>query len=203
MKQKLQNSPLKERFRHLLAVISGQRFLQKQGLGNEVPFFICSFKSEEQVEMEKMQQNLIKHLEQKGVRVLEINLYALSIQLLKERGIWQQVLEQEDSISKEQLQELLQGVLDTEVHLVPQIASRLANNDFDVLFLSGIGEVFPYIRSHNVLNNLQSTAKEKPTILFFPGNYSHSLEIGASLDLFGKLHDDKYYRAFDIFDYEA
>jgi len=72
-----------------------------------------------------------------------------------------------------------------------------------VIFLSGVGEVFPYIRSHNVLNNLQSTAKDKPTVMFFPGAYTHSLESGASLDLFGRLHDDKYYRAFNIFHCEV
>ncbi|MBN9325199.1 MAG: DUF1788 domain-containing protein, partial [Delftia acidovorans] len=54
----------------------------------------------------------------------------------------------------------------------------------------------------NVLNNLQSTAKEKPTVMFFPGKYTQSLDTGASLDLFGILHDDKYYRAFDITHYE-
>ncbi len=109
----------------------------------------------------------------------------------------------EGTVSKEQLKELLQGVLDPEAHLVPAIASKLANTDFEVLFLSGVGEVFPYIRSHNVLNNLQSVAKEKPTIMFFPGVFTHSLESGASLDLFGRLHDDKYYRAFNIFHCEV
>ena len=59
--------------------------------------------------------------------------------------------------------------------------------------------MFPYIRSHNVLNNLQSVACEKPTVMFFPGVYTHSQESGASLDLFGRLRDDKYYRAFNIF----
>jgi len=39
-------------------------------------------------------------------------------------------------------------------------------------------------------------------VMFFPGEYKHSLEEGASLDLFGRLHDDKYYRAFNIFDYQ-
>jgi hypothetical protein len=93
--------------------------------------------------------------------------------------------------------------LDPETNLVPAIATKLKNNDFDILFLSGVGEVFPYIRSHHVLNNLQSTAKEKPTLMFFPGAYTHTLESGASLDLFDRLHDDKYYRAFNIFHCEA
>jgi len=158
---------MQERFHHLFSVISGKRFLQKQGLGNEVPFFICPFQAKESVEMERLQKRLVNRLEQSGVQVLEINLY------------------------------------DPEAHLIPAIAREMAATKFDVLLLSGIGEVFPYIRSHNVLNNLQSTAKEKPTVLFFPGEYTHSLEVGASLDLFGKLHDDKYYRAFNIFHCEV
>jgi hypothetical protein len=194
---------MQARFQHLFAVISSQRFLTKQGLGNEVPFFICPYKPEESVEMERLQRQLINRLEQAGIRILEINLYDLSIEILKERDIWDQIVEMEDSVSKEQLKELLQGVLDPEAHLVPAIAAKLASIDFEVLFLSGVGEVFPYIRSHNVLNNLQSTAKEKPTVMFFPGAYTHSLESGASLDLFGRLHDDKYYRAFNIFHCEA
>ncbi len=83
------------------------------------------------------------------------------------------------------------------------IANRITGAEYDVMFLLGVGEVFPFIRSHNVLNNLQSTAKEKPTVMFFPGDYTHSLESGASLELFGRLHDDKYYRAFNIFLCEA
>ncbi|OPZ73542.1 MAG: hypothetical protein BWY82_01107 [Verrucomicrobia bacterium ADurb.Bin474] len=194
---------MQERFQHLYTVISGQRFLNKQGLGNEVPFFICPFKPEESVEMGRIQRQLINRLGQNGIRILEINLYDLSIEILKDRDIWSQIVEMEESVSKEQLKELLQGVLDPETHLVPAIAAKMASTDFEVFFLSGVGEVFPYIRSHNVLNNLQSAAKEKPTVMFFPGAYTHSLESGASLDLFGRLRDDKYYRAFNIFHCEA
>lgn len=196
-------APVQERFQHLFAVMSGQRFLKKQGLGNEVPFFICPYKPEEAVEMQRLQRQLVNRLAQAGITVLEIDLYDLSVALLKARDIWDQVLEIEASVSKEELKELLQGVLDPETHLVPAIARKLDETDFDVLFISGVGEVFPYIRSHNVLNNLQSTAKDKPTVMFFPGAYTHSLAAGASLDLFGRLHDDKYYRAFNIFHCEA
>lgn len=58
---------MQDRFQHLLAVISGQRFLNKQGLGNEVPFFICPFKPEESLEMERLQRQLVNRLEQAGV----------------------------------------------------------------------------------------------------------------------------------------
>jgi hypothetical protein len=193
----------KNRFDHLLLVISSQRFINKQGLGNEVPFFICPYPADEAVAMEAMRVSLLNQLHSRGVRALEINLYDLSISLLRDRGIWDDILAAEPTMGKDELKELLQGVLDPETHLIPAIGARLAEQDFDVLFLTGVGEVYPYIRSHNVLNNLQSTAKKKPTVMFFPGTYTHGLATGASLDLFGILHDDKYYRAFNILHYEV
>jgi len=188
-----------ERFDHLLKLISSERFLKMQGLGNEVPFFICPFSPKEAVQMEQMTHQLANRLVQQGVQVLEINLYDLAIELLRERGIWERVLAIEETVDKAHFKELLQGVLDPETHMVPAIAKRMKARPFDVLFITGVGPVFPYIRSHNVLNNLQSTVKDQPTVLFFPGTYTQSLESGASLDLFGRLHDDKYYRAFNIY----
>ena len=158
----------KERFEHLLKVISSERFLNKRGLGNEVPFFICPYPADQAVAIETMRANLVNQLTNLGVHILEINLYDLSISLLRERAIWEQIIATEQECSKEELKELLQGVLDPQGHLIPAIRARLLEHEFDVLFLSGVGEVFPFIRSHNVLNNLQSTAKEKPTMLFFP-----------------------------------
>lgn len=195
--------PLQDRYDHLLRVISGERFLNKKGLGNEVPFFICPYPPEEALAMNRMQNQLKNRLEHQGIGVLNINLYDLAINLLKDRGIWEQILDIEKETTKDEIKELLQGVLDPEFHLVPEIGAIMAKASFDVMFISGVGEVFPYIRSHNVLNNLQSTAKEKPTVMFFPGVYTQTLEKGASLDLFGRLHDDKYYRAFNIFHREA
>ena len=203
MTQDISNAPIAERFEHLYKLMSSERFLKMQGLGNEVPFFICPFASKESVEMSNLGNQLVRKLQQNGIRVLKINLYDLSIELLKGRGIWEKVLEMEESISKDQLKELLQGVLDPETHLVPAIAAKMDQTEFEVMFITGVGEVFPYIRSHSVLNNLQSTAKERPTLMFFPGEYTQTVESGASLDLFGRLRDDKYYRAFNIYHVEV
>jgi hypothetical protein len=194
------DSQIPEIYAHLLAVISSEKFLKMQGLGNEIPFFICPF---DPANAEKMNRDvigpLINQLAHLGIRVLRVDLFDLSIEILKKRGIWEQTLEAEADISKSELKDLLQGVLDPEYHLIPAIAEKMQKDDFDVLFITGVGEVFPYIRSHTVLNNLQSAAKEKPTIMFFPGEYSQSVEKGSSLNLFGKLLDDNYYRAFNIY----
>ena len=199
----LRGPQARELLEHLETVIASRRFIEKQGLNNEVPFFICPYRPEESVEMEVLRGQLMKRLEQKSVRILEINLYDLTLELLDGRKLLGRILQAESSMPKSKIKETLQGVLDPERHLVPAISERAQNKEFDVMFLSGIGEVFPFIRSHNVLNNLQSAAKEQPTVMFFPGSYQHQLATGASLDLFGKLQDDKYYRAYNILTLKA
>jgi len=193
----------KEQAEHLYRVVTSDRFLRKQGLGNEVPFFICPFPAEYAVGVEDDRRDLVTRADHAGVKVLDISLFDLTIEILRERDILDQVLEVERETDKSEFKELLQGVLDPHAHLIPKIGAAIEAIPHDVIFLSGVGEVYPYIRSHNVLNNLQSTAKDQPTVMFFPGTYTQSLEKGASLDLFGRLHDDKYYRAFDIDQYEA
>ena len=117
--------PIPERFLHLEKIISSSRFLNKEGLGNEVPFFICPFKPEEVVAMGKMVGQLGQRLTNNGVHILEINIYDLCIELQQERGIWDRLLQVETTISKAQLKELLQGPLDPEAHLVPAIEERM------------------------------------------------------------------------------
>lgn len=193
----------KDRFEHLLKVVASNRFLTKQGLGNEVPFFICPHDPADAVDMDRDLKLLIKQLAAVGVKVLNINLYDLSLRMLEERGILAEILEIEATTTKGEIKELLQAVLDPEAHIVPRIGQMIVGTPHDVIFLSGVGENYPYIRSHKILNNLQSTAKDRPTVMFFPGRYTQALATGASLDLFGLLHEDKYYRAFNILNYEV
>jgi len=202
MKKNIKNSSIPERFDHLLNVIGNDRFLKMDSLNGEVPFFICDYKPSEQVQIVKLQKQLINRLEQNGIKVLEVNLFDLCVTTLKIEGDFEWYLKQEPSMEKSRLLEDFQSILDVENVIVPAIAKQLSENQYDVLFITGVGEVFPFIRSHNVLNNLQKTAKLQPTVIFFPGSYSHSLETGASLELFSLLRDDKYYRAYNIFDYQ-
>jgi hypothetical protein len=195
----LEHAPMKERFEHLLKLMSGKRFLNREGLGNEVPFFICPFDPTETQEMIQLVKTLKSRLASTGIQVLEINLYDLVVELLQETGDWDALLEVEADTPKDAIKEQLQSLLEPQSHLIPAIARKMAVQEFQILFLTGVGEVFPYIRSHTVLNNLQSTAKDHPTVLFFPGTYTFSPERGSSLDLFGRLHDDRYYRAFNIY----
>jgi len=188
---------------HLFNVLSGKRFLQMEGLSNEVPFFIYPHPAEAALQVAEAKKRVKNKLSQKGIKVFEVNLYDLSVEILKERGVWERVLAAEPDTDKDDFREMLQGMLDPQLHIAPAIRSQVADNDFDIFFLTGIGEVFPYIRSHNVLNNLQSVVTGKPMLMFFPGRYEQSDTLGSSLVLFGRLKDDQYYRAKNILEQEA
>jgi hypothetical protein len=188
---------------HLFAVLSGKRFLQMEGLGNEVPFFIYPYAPEDALAVAQVKKRIKNKLSQKGIKVCEVNLYDLSVEILKERGVWERVLAAERDQDKDDFRELLQGMLDPQLHIAPAIRSKIDDGEFDIFFLTGIGEVFPYIRSHNVLNNLQSVVTGKPMLMFFPGRYEQSDTLGSTLVLFGRLKDDQYYRAKNILEQEA
>ena len=188
---------------HLFAVLSGKRFLQMEGLSNEVPFFIYPYDPEDALAVAGSKKRIKNRLANKGIEVREINLYDLSVGILKDRGVWDRLLALEPEQDKGDFRELLQGMLDPQLHIAPAIRAKLAEGDFDILFLTGIGEVFPYIRSHNVLNNLQSVVTGRPMLMFFPGRYEQSDTLGSSLVLFGQLKDDQYYRAKNILEQEA
>lgn len=191
---------LPEGQRHLLAVCSSKPFLNNEGLNNEVPFHICPFDPSIANDMTHAIRQLKNELRGASVSVLEINLFDLVLDTLRSEGDLDWFLDNESEFDRDRLKGELQGILDVETIIVPRINHEMSNAVFDLMFITGVGEVYPYIRSHNILNNLQRVAKKQPTVLFFPGSYQHSLEKGASLRLFNILMDDKYYRAFNILD---
>jgi len=199
----MNSAELAKQEEHLFAVLSGQRFLRMEGLSNEVPFFIYPYPPEDALAVADARRRVTNRLAQRGITVREVNLYDLSIEILEARGVWDRVLAAEPGQDKDDFRDLLQGMLDPQLHVAPAIRSKIADGEFDILFLTGIGEVFPYIRSHNVLNNLQSVVTGKPMLMFFPGRYDQSDTLGSTLVLFGVLKDDQYYRAKDIREQEA
>lgn len=182
-----------KKFDHLYHVISTEEFLRMESLGGEIPFFISAFDAKQLNEVDKAIKGLKNKLELNGIPVLELNLYDIAIEQLNVELGEGEIFELEKQMDKHEFKVALQSTLDIHEVLLPKIKSMIDSSVAKVYFLTGIGMVFPFIRSHNVLNNLQNVAKNAPTVAFFEGNYN-----GLSLELFGLLKDDNYYRAFNM-----
>ena len=160
MSQKISQQSLHNRFEHLVKVISSERFLQMRGLNNDLPFYICEFRASEAVEMQRLQRQLINTLGNlslpclggRGVKVLEINLYDLSIELLQAREgssegsrLWDEILTIEPDVDKDSLLELLQNDPEVTAHIAPETLAASFGLDYhfgqvDRLFARVFGE---------------------------------------------------------------
>jgi len=183
-------------FEKIYHQITTPKFLSMQSIGGDEPFFIYSFDPKEQDLVIQETKRLKKRVEQSGYSVLLINLYDISIEILKNRGLLDKILEKEPTMSKQKLLQALQNTLDVETKIIPHIKKLVDEHKTSILLLEGVGEVYPFIRSHTVINNLQKIVVDRPTLMFFPGVFD-----GYKLILFDKIYDDNHYRAFNIINY--
>lgn len=184
-------------FENLYKIFSNEKFLNKEGLGGELAFFIHSFPARLQTEVDLNISSLIKRLQNNGIEILEVNIYLLCIDIIKQNDLFEKIKDQEKVIQKRRLLKILNGPLNIETAIMPEIIKRVNEANPIIIFLTGIGAAFPIIRSHTILNNLPSLVGEIPLVLFFPGTYNNQ-----SLILFDQLKDDNYYRAHNLNDYK-
>lgn len=189
---------------HVYEVLRSRRFLNMEGLSKEVPFFIYHYPPTWALDVDAARDRVITKLRSDdGLSVVDINLYDLAIKLLTDRGVWDRILELEPQQDKYEFRETLQGMLDPHDHLAPAIREQLVGNASDIVFLTGIGEVFPFIRTHTVLENLQSVVVGRPMLAWFPGTYEFTQASGHQLRALNLSASDSYYRAKDILEQEA
>jgi hypothetical protein len=181
------------KFKHIYKVVTSQSFLSMSSLQGDIPFWIAPYdiKSEKQVVVEI--DNLEKKLLNDGVRPLVIDLFELSCSIIDENIGLIEMFELEKDMEKIYFKDALQSTINIHERLIPAIIKLVEEAQPKMLLLKGVGLVYPFIRSHTVLNNLQSAVKHLPVVMFYPGEYS-----GLTLRLFGEFEDDNYYRASNI-----
>jgi hypothetical protein len=181
------------KFAHVLKVVSSESFLKMDALGGEIPFWIAPYDIEAHDQVEVEIKNLQAKLANTGVKTELIDLFELSCLIIEANIGLERMFEVEKRKDKEKFKRALQSTVNIHDRLIPAIIERTSAAKPEILFIKGVSSVYPFIRSHTVLNNLQSAVKHIPTVMFFSGAYS-----GNSLNLFGLMKDDNYYRAFNI-----
>jgi len=186
------------RFEHLLKLMSSRKFLDMTGPSNDVPYYICPFRVEETRSMYQYIEQLINALSLKQIKVLDINLYHLTIEHLRSISELDGLISRQPSTLLNKFFDSVSGITDAKDFTCPLMIQKIEAAAPDIIFITGVGEVYPYIRSHKILSTLESKYTERPLVLFFPGKYETDSVKGSNLTLFGIL-DDKYYRAFNIY----
>jgi len=184
----------KNRLDKILGRLTSDELLTNKGLGNEIGFYIFDYPPEYELEMREHIQFIIQQLPKKkyGIRFKHINLFELVIGYLKKRKLLDRSVKIQFKKGNQELLKALKGTLRAEKIAKDFIAKADPHNN-DLVLVSGIGSVYPLLRSHNLLNNLHSLMDDTPLVMFYPGKYT-----GQGLRLFGKLKEVNYYRAFQL-----
>ncbi|NLB79631.1 MAG: DUF1788 domain-containing protein [Clostridiaceae bacterium] len=183
-------------FNHIFQIVTNPRFINMEGLSGEIPFWVAPYNIKEERKVETEIKHLVKRISTSGLKALCIDLFELSCDIIEENIGMEDLKQVEADMDKSFFLDALQSTINIHDRFIPAIGQKVRESKPNMLFLKGVGKVYPFIRSHIVLNNLQSEITEIPTVMFYPGDYS-----GRSLRLFSLLEDDNYYRAFNIYTY--
>lgn len=164
-----------------------------KNLGGELPLFIQPIPSEYQADAEGQIKRLASRLKRKGIESVCINLYDLCMDLLAEAGILETILSEEQNLERDDIISTLDSVLDIKTVIIPRIKDAIIEANPQYAFISGVGSVYPFVRSHGILNNIDELTNECNLILFFPGEYNN-----LQLKLFGSISDENYYRGHNL-----
>lgn len=176
--------------------ISSREFLENKGVANEVRYYVFDYEACDELIMRQKIKDLLarNNPETDGFQIVEYDIYKLILSILEERGYVDKCIRFEKEKGREYLYNAISKLLrlTTDNNL---IVNRIMENTpvNSVVFLTGIGKVYPFVRAHNVLNNLHQVFDKVPVIMFYPGNWN-----GQSLSLFGTISDGNYYRAFPL-----
>ena len=129
-----------------------------------------------------------------AMRLKHVNLFDLTIRHLKHRGFYDKALDLQQKKGDAALLKALAAPLDGG-KLAQVFTDEVTPAEQDLVLVSGVGNAYPLVRTHNLLNNLHHQMGSTPLVLFYPGVYD-----GQSLRLFGTLQDKPYYRAFRLVD---
>ena len=185
---------LVNRLNLILEKITSDDFLSGKGLGNEIAFFIFDYPAEEELQVRRHIQFLIEHIPRRKpkLKLTHINLFNFLIEYLEEEGVLEDAVLTQRQFGNEALHEALKGLLE-EKTVAQRFGDIVKPNSQDLILVSGIGSVYPMVRSHTLLNNLHPIVEKTPLVMFYPGCYDEK-----SLRLFGKIKSDNYYRAFRL-----
>ncbi len=183
-------SELTQRLDDLREEIQKPEFLEGKGLSNEVNIRIFCYDAKDEMIVRHFVEQLIVD-QSLDCHLVERNLYKVFLAICDEKRITDKASDMEEKKGKDFLFKNLQKFANNK-SFVDKMQYE-PHEPGDVLLLTGVGEVFPFMRIHSLLEALQPEFPDIPILVMYPGKYD-----GRFVRLFDKLEPNPYYRAFNI-----
>ena len=185
-------SDLKERLDKLRELIQTSDFLEGKGLSNEVNIRIFCYDPAEEMTVQHFLDRVTTD-QTLNCHLIECNLFRIFIEICNDLDIIESIPEMEEADGSEFVLEQLHSAVG-EDEFIEKMQSMIGIVRIgDVILLSGVGDVFPFMRVHKMLEAMQPYFSEVPILVMYPGTFD-----GSSVKLFDKLTPNPYYRAFSV-----
>jgi hypothetical protein len=182
--------------------LSHPPFLAMEGLANEVPIFIQTYDPAQEDAARRMVESLVSRLQGSGITVKSIDLFSLILEELEEHHILDDLVRNEKVYEKGDLLDTLRNYSDPKTHLIPRLIRAIGDDGAQLTLVTGPGRIFPFLRTHTILESLQPAMLRHPVVIFFPGEYAQDPAGGSHLRLFGSIPSPRinnpYYRATNL-----
>ena len=186
----------------LFKTLSHPNFLAMKGLANEVPIFIQTYEPAREDEIRRLVGSLTIRLQNTGITLKSLDLFSLVLEELEEHHILEDLLRDEANSEKVEVLEPLQNYSDPKTHLIPRLIRAIGDDGSQLTLITGPGRIFPFLRTHTILESLQPAMLRHPVVIFFPGEYAQDPAGGSHLRLFGSIPSPRinnpYYRAMNL-----
>ena len=186
----------------LFKTLSHPNFLAMKGLANEVPIFIQTYGPAQEDAIRRMVASLAMRLQNTGITIKALDLFNLVLEELEEHNVLEDLVRDEVSSQKVEILETLQNYSDPKTHLIPRLIRAIGEDGTQLTLITGPGRIFPFLRTHTILESLQPAMLRHPVVIFFPGEYAQDPAGGSHLRLFGSIPSPRinnpYYRATNL-----
>lgn len=183
-------SDIKARLDNLKLEIQKDEFLEGKGLSNEVNIRIFCYEPQDEMAVRHFVEQIVVD-QTMNCHLIECNLYKTFLEICDEKRITKGAPSMEEKKGKEYLIQQIQRFANNKTFVAKM--QYEPHEKGDVLLLTGVGEVFPFMRIHSLLEALQPEFPNIPILVMYPGRYD-----GRFVRLFDKLEANPYYRAFNI-----
>ena len=181
---------IKQELDRIKTRISDPTFLSNKGLSNEVGIHVFMYAPQNELIVRDYIERL-KNSYTEDFRIIECDMYKIFLEILENKRVLNTVSSLEEKKGKDYLLTQLQKIATPEAFLEKM---KYELHEYgDVLFLTGVGKIYPFMRSHKMLDSMQQEFSDIPIVVFYPGEFN-----GQSLILFDSFHDGNYYRAFNL-----
>ena len=185
-------SELKERLDNLRALMQEPEFLEGKGLSNEVNIRIFCYEPSSEMTVNHFVNKVITDT-LLNCHIIECNLYKIFIDICNDLDIIDSIPEMEAADGSAFVMEQLHSAVGEDEFISKMQEQIGETKPGDIIFLTGVGDVFPFMRVHKMLEAMQPHFTDIPILVMYPGTID-----GSSLKLFDKLSPNPYYRAFSV-----